>query len=173
MELLSLEQLLQTHDLHCFTDASTFGALPETSILWLLEKGKIRSMTEGEYVFTHGERGDSFHVILDGTISYYRYHEGRYGFIREYRTGEQIGFMTLIALHDRVGRAVAHEGTITLEIDSGVFHAFQEQAPVDFGILMMNLAREMARSLRTAGGLVVSKSGDEPVEQAGIGNADR
>ena len=158
MEILSTNQLLKTYTLSSFTRASVFGALPEESILWLLENGTIRSMEQGEHLFDKGQPGDSFHVILHGQVSYYKYHQEIYAYIREYCTGEQIGFMSLIALHDRVGRADCHEKTIALEINSSLFHAFQKRYPQSFGILMINLAREMARSLRSVDNLIVEKS---------------
>ena len=158
MKMLSTNQLLKTHSLSSFTSASVFGALPEESILWLLEHGLIRHLEQGEHLFDQGQRGDSFHVILQGQVSYYKYHRGKYAYIREYCTGEQIGFMSLIALHERVGRADCHGDTITLEIDSSLFHAFQKQYPEAFGILMINLSREMARSLRSVDDLIVEKS---------------
>ena len=68
---------------------------------------------------------------------------------------------TVIALHDRVGQAVAQENTITLEIDSQLFYGFHTSYPMEFGILMMNLAREMARTLRAVDNLVVERSADE------------
>jgi CRP-like cAMP-binding protein len=158
MQQLPCKALLETRDLSTFTSASVFGALPEASILWLLERGVIRAVEEGEYLFSPGEPGNSFHVILQGQVSYYKFHLGRYAFIRDYREGEQIGFMSLIALHDRVGRAECHAGTVALEIDSKLFHAFHDEHPVEFGILMLNLAREMARSLRAVDDLLVEKS---------------
>ena len=158
MRILSTEQLLNTHELFSFTNASVFGALAEESILWLLEQGEIRSMEHGEYLFVKGQPGNSFHVILQGQVSYYKYHNGKYAYIREYCIGEQIGFMSLIALHDRVGRAECHNNTIALEIDSSLFQAFHNQYPREFGILMINLAREMARSLRSVDNLLVEKS---------------
>lgn len=161
MKVLTAEQLLQGRDLASLTSASVFGALPEPAILWLLQRGNIRSLDEGECLFVHGEPGNSFHVILEGQASYYKYHNGRYGYIREYTVGQQIGFMSLIALHDRQGRAEAHAGTVTLEIDSTLFHAFHDQMPLEFGILMMNLAREMARTLRAVNDLVVEASQGE------------
>jgi len=159
MKRLSAEELLETRDLSSFTSASVLGALSEESILWLLERGKILAMDQGEYLFAPGESGNSFHAILQGGVSYYKYHLGKYAFIRDYGSGEQIGFMSLIALHDRVGRADCHADTIALEIDSNLFHAFHNERPAEFGILMLNLAREMARSLRTADNLLVEKSG--------------
>ncbi len=158
MTLISPEQLLKNHELSSFTNASVFGALPETSILWLLKNGRIHSLDKGEYLFEHGQSGNSFHVILDGQVGYYKFHDGHYAYIKEYQSGQQIGFMSLIALHERVGRAEAHQGTITLEIDSQLFHEFHKHAPLEFGILMINLAREMARTLRSVDNLLVEKS---------------
>ncbi len=158
MELMSTEQLLKNHELSSFTNASVFGALPETTILWLLQNGKIYFLNKGENLFTQGQRGDSINVILEGQISYYKFHEDRYAYIREYKTGEQIGFMSMIALHKRVGRAEAYQNTIILEIDSDLFHDLHNHAPLEFGILMINLAREMARTLRTVDNLIVDKS---------------
>jgi CRP-like cAMP-binding protein len=157
MKLISTEQLLKNQELSSFTNASVFGALPETSILWLLQNGKIHSLEKGEYIFTHGQPGNSFHVILDGQICYFKFHDGRYAYIRDYKTGEQIGFMSMIALHDRVGRAEARQDTVTVEIDSKLFHVFHNDRPLEFGILMMNLAREMARTLRSVDNLIVEK----------------
>lgn len=137
---------------------SVFGALPESSILWLLENGNLFTMSEGDYLFQPGEPGNSFHVILNGQASYYKYHEGEYAYIRDYRMGEQIGFMSMIALHDRVGRAEAHQGTTTLEIDNTLFHRFHDHKPQEFGILMINLAREMARTLRSVDNIIVEKT---------------
>lgn len=158
MELMSTEQLLKNHELPSFANASVFGALPEALILWLLQNSKIYLLAKGENLFTQGQRGDSFNVILDGQISYYKFHEDRYAYIRKYKTGEQIGFMSMIALHNRVGRAEAYQDTIILEIDSGLFHDFRNHAPLEFGILMMNLAREMARTLRSVDNFIVEKS---------------
>jgi len=158
MKLLSADQLLEQQELSSFTNASVFGALAEESILWLLQNGKIHSLEKGEYIFTHGQPGDSFHVVLNGRISYFKFHDDRYAYIKDYNTGEQIGFMSMIALHDRVGRAEAQQDTVTLEIDSNLFHVFHTNRPLEFGILMMNLAREMARSLRSADNLIVKKT---------------
>ena len=158
MKLISAETLLKTRELSSFTNASVFGALSETWILWLLQNGKIHSLDKGECIFRQGQPGSSFHVIIEGQIGYYKFHDGRYAYIREYKTGEQIGFMSMIALHDRVGRAEAHQATVTLEVDSKLFHTFHNNGPLDFGILMMNLAREMARTLRSVDNIIVEKS---------------
>lgn len=158
MRLLTAEQLLKKREVSSFTSAAVFGALSETWILWLLQNGEIHSLDVGECIFRQGQRGDSFHVILDGQFGYYKFHDGRYAYIRDYKAGEQIGFMSMIALHDRVGRAEAQLDSVTLEIDSELFYTFHKNGALDFGILMMNLAREMARTLRSVDNIIVEKS---------------
>ncbi len=157
MQTINAHQLLSHHDLSSFSSASVFGALQESSILWLLQNGRVHSLEKGESLFEQGQAGNSFHVILEGQVSYFKYHDGHYSYIKDYRPGEEIGFVSMIALHERIGRAEAHEDTVTLEIDSAVFHGFHQQLPREFGILMMNLARELARTVRSIGNLVVEK----------------
>lgn len=157
MQLISTDQLLDHRELSSLSNASVFGALQENSILWLLQNGRIYSLKKGECLFDQGQPGNSFHVILDGQVSYYKYHDGRYSYVKDYHAGEEIGFVSMIALHNRVGRAEAREDTQTLEIDTDVFHKFHHQSTLDFGILMMNLAREMARTIRSVGNLIVEK----------------
>ncbi|WP_428034328.1 Crp/Fnr family transcriptional regulator [Amphritea sp.] len=157
MNIITSQQLLENHPLSAFTDASVFGALPEPAILWLLKNGVIREFKPGEELFSPGLPGNSFHVILAGSVDYYKYHEGHYAYIRKHKAGEQIGFVSMIALHDRVGRASACEASTTLEISSAVYHDFHLSHPLEFGILMMNLAREMARTLRNTNNILVKK----------------
>ena len=157
MNIITSQQLLKRYPLSSFHNASVFGALPDTAILWLFEHGVIREFTAGEQLFSPGKPGDSFHVILAGSVDYCKYHDGRYAFIRQYKTGEQIGFVSMIALHDRVGRALACDPVISVEINSGVFHDFHLRHPLEFGILMMNLAREMARTLRSTNNILVDR----------------
>lgn len=158
MNIITSQQLLQRYSLSSFINASVFGALPESAIHWLLKNGVIREFKAGEELFSQGQPGNSFHVILEGSVDYYKYHEGRYAYIRKYKAGEQIGFVSMIALHNRVGRASACIASTTLEINSDVYHSFHLSHPLEFGILMMNLAREMARTLRNTNNILVSRS---------------
>ncbi|SEQ03839.1 Cyclic nucleotide-binding domain-containing protein [Amphritea atlantica] len=158
MNRINSQQLLARYQLSSFNNASVFGALPNPAIYWLLDHGVIREVKKGETLFVPGEPGNSFHVILAGSVDYYKYHDSRFAYIRKFNSGEQIGFVSMIALHDRVGRAEACEESITLEIDTDVYHDFHISHPLEFGILMMNLAREMARTLRSTNNIVVEQS---------------
>lgn len=155
MHTMSDTELLSRFPLEDFKQASTFGALSDATISWLLREGCIHSLGQGDHLFEPDDAGDSFFVILDGSIAYYKCHEGRFAFIKRYEKGEEIGFVSTVALHARVGRAVADEPTVALEIDCPLFYRLHQEAPTDFGLLVLNLAREMARTIRKVDNIIV------------------
>ena len=155
MKPIDVKEIISDNKLAEFTHHSVFGALPVEEIQWLLENGELSQLDSGETLFMHDDRGDSFYIILEGTLEYYKYHDGVYAYIRNYTQGQQIGFVSMIALHDRVGKAIASEQSLILNISSDLFHEFHLHAPLPFGILMMNLSREMARTFRDVNNLIV------------------
>lgn len=161
MQELSGETLLNELGMDFLKSASTFGALSEPAIRQLMLQGRVFRLSDGEPLFKPGEPGDSFFVILRGTVSYYRQHEGQLKHIRDYHVGEEIGFVSLISLSSRLGAAVAASDTLVLEIDSNHFYALHCAYPLDFGLLMMNLSRELARSLVKIGALLAEHKHDE------------
>ncbi|MCU7796332.1 MAG: cyclic nucleotide-binding domain-containing protein [Candidatus Thiodiazotropha sp. (ex Semelilucina semeliformis)] len=158
MQMITVEELFEQYSLDYFKQASTFGALSETTLRWLLKEGRIVRLETGEPLFEPNQQGNSFFVILEGTVAYYKHHDGQYAFIRDYSQGEQIGFVSVVALHDRVGRAVAKQDVLVLEIDSELFYRLHKEMPRDFGLMMLNLAREMARTIRTVDNVIVELS---------------
>ena len=155
MKSLSSTQLPEACSLEQLQQASTFGALSAQTIAWLLNEGRIIQLDRGESLFKPDQRGDSFFVILYGSISYYRYGNDQYAYIRGFRTGQQIGFANMIALHDRVGMAVATVDALVLEVDFRLFNRLRKEFAPEFGLLMMNLAREMARTIRAVDDVIV------------------
>ncbi|GAA0701067.1 hypothetical protein GCM10009104_32740 [Marinobacterium maritimum] len=147
MQELSGETLLQELGMDFLKSASTFGALSEPAIRQLMIQGRVFRLSDGDFLFKPGERGDSFFVILQGSVSYYRQNDGQPEHICDYHVGQEIGFVSLIALTSRLGTAVASSDALVLEVDSDHFYALHCAYPLDFGVLMMNLSRELARSL--------------------------
>ena len=155
MQSLSGTEFLKQQPLEQLKELSTFGALSSETIGWLLEEGRISQLDRGESLFEPGRRGDSFFVILDGSIAYYRPGKDQYAYIRDYKKGQQIGFSNTLALHDRVGMAIAITDARTLEIDYRLFNRLRLEFPSEFGLLMLNLARELARTIRAVDDVIV------------------
>lgn len=171
MERLSAVQLLDIFGVSHLQEVSTFGALRDETITDLIEHGELLALQPGEVLFNAGDRSDGFYVILQGHLAFYKYHNGQYAFIRDYHFGENIGFVGMIALHRRIGRAQAGEATIVLRVSVSQFNALYERDTREFALLLMNLARDMARGIRAIDNIIVEQSlaaegGDRPSDVA-------
>lgn len=156
MIIINGSDLLERFGMDYFQSASIFGALPPEVIEYLLEKGKVYSVDKWDIIYKPGDKGDRFFVILSGSVSFYQFHHDEFAYIRDHLFGEELGFVAMIALHDRVGKAVAAENSHILEVSCKLFSDLQRQYPSEFGILMLNLSREMARTIRDISNTIVN-----------------
>lgn len=147
---ISADQLRQRYSPDYFSNASTLGALSEEALGYLLEQGVLLDLDSGDPLFNLGDPGDSFYVILDGCIALYRPGPAGMTHIRDYGFGMELGSVAMIGLHDRVGDARATEPSVLLQVSCHLFSELQQKLPNDFGVLLLNLSREMSRRLRDA-----------------------
>jgi CRP-like cAMP-binding protein len=141
------QSLLAESGLDGFKNGSTFGALSDEAIRFLLTRGRILSLADGEALFHIGDVADSFFVVLQGQLDGFRESHSKEVPVLTISFGEQVGYVSMIGLFQRLADGRAHGPTIMLEITSDVFYQMHEELPFDFGILMLNLAREIARAL--------------------------
>ncbi len=148
MNLLNGEKLLTDWGLDRVRAGSTFGALSDDAIRFLLCRGRSLSLQDGEELFHKGDSADSFFIVLQGRID--AFGKGKDGVVRlhEVAAGEQIGYVSMIGLFERVGCPRANGPTLVLEVDTELFYQLHLELPFDFGVLMLNLSREMARKTR-------------------------
>ncbi|GGB81897.1 hypothetical protein GCM10011352_04590 [Marinobacterium zhoushanense] len=128
-------------------EASTFGALSSEAIKELMTKGTIYLLQPGDLLFRVGDSGNSFFVVLKGTIEYHHALEDGYEQLNELNYGDLIGFVNLITLTSRLGTATAATESYVLEVSDDLFYALHCERPVDFGLLLLNLARDMGRRI--------------------------
>lgn len=147
MKTVSVERLSQQFVPEYFRGLSTFGAMSDETVLRLLKQGKIIHLTPGEKLYCAGRKVGEFYVVLSGKISMFRNYETKPALTRRYGPGEEAGFAAMIGLHDRYATAVAEEVSFVLEVSADQFFELHLTAPQDFGVLMLNLAREMSRTI--------------------------
>ncbi|ANG63993.1 hypothetical protein A8C75_16960 [Marinobacterium aestuarii] len=150
-----------------FREMSTFGALPDSTVQRLLTEGKVRQLDKGEVLYRAGDRVYSFFVVISGKLAMYICAEDQYAFSRHHIRGEELGFVAMIGLHDRVGTAVAAEETLVAEISSDQFLELHISEPEAFGLLLLNLSREMARGIRQLNNIIVQMSMQQNTGKAG------
>jgi len=157
MQLISIDDFTEIMAPGDLAGGSVFGALSVEATLFLLENGKLYSVARGHSLFEYGDSGGRFFVVCKGSLDFFKQHMGESRHIRVVNFGEETGFVPMIALHQQSGSAVAREDCIVLEISSALFAEFQRKYAVDFGVLTLNLAREMARVIDKMGEALIEK----------------
>ena len=147
MDALRGHSVLEHFPLDYLRELAFFGALPDEVITHFMELGEVIALEDGHVLYDTGSKPEAFHIILSGKISLYRSYLGKSVMTRTYEPGEQVGFAAIIALHDHKGAAVAEGETWILRITSQQFFALHETAGEEFAVLLINLARGMARTI--------------------------
>lgn len=155
MQILEGNQVIGQFGLDYLKQCSTFGALSDDGIKYLFEHGKVLRLEKDELLFQVDNPGNCFYIIMKGSFRFFKHHHGRRTYIRDHVFGEELGFVAMIALHDRRGSAHAAEESIVLEVSSLLFNQLHKALPTDFGVLLLNLARGMARRIRELNNMLV------------------
>jgi len=154
MNTLTPLELYQRFSPEYIQGLSTFGAISVDVVQQLLAEGVIFELDTDEILYQVGSAVDEFYVILSGKIALYHHYDDEPALIHYYRPGQQIGFVGLIALHSRKGTTIADEKCCILSISSNQYYELHEKSPEAFGLLTLNLAREMARTIGEMGDLI-------------------
>ena len=148
MRTLDGRQLIEQLGIDYFKAGSSFGALSDQAIRFLIEQGVVLQLDKGDKLFSYGDPGDSFYIVLKGRIEYLKPRGNGFTHVRDYTFGQEFGCVAMIGLRDRAGDHIAPEESVVVQVTSELFHALQEALPKDFGLFLLNLSREMARRLR-------------------------
>ena len=147
MQLVDPAEVIETLGIPYLQELSTFGALSEKVIVDLVTHGKVERLEKGEYITHNHEKAEDFQIVLQGKIAYYKHLEGHDVLTRNFSRGEQMGFDEMIGLIIRDGTDVAMADSLVLSISSSQFYNLHVEYPGEFGILMLNLSRELAREI--------------------------
>lgn len=166
MQMVSADEVIGSLGLAYFRELSTFGALSDDIIVDMLQHGTIRKFDRGEYMARYGVVASEFQVVLQGRIAFYKHSDVCDVLTRYFSTGEQMGFDLMIGAISHNGIDVATEPSIILDVDSEQFYQLLVDFPADFGLLMINLTRELSREISMLEGVIGSTTGWMPGKQS-------
>ncbi len=147
MEILNSGETIESLGLPYLKELSTFGALSDRVIVDLMTNGVIRRYARGEYITRLNQVASEFQVVLQGRFAFYKHGEESDVLTRFFCAGEQMDFDLMIGLIPHNGIDVATEESLILGISSDQFYGLHVKSPKDFGLLMINLSRELAREI--------------------------
>lgn len=147
MQSLESAEVIEQLGMPYIRAQSSFDELSDDVIYRLLDGGTILKLNRGEYIARFDEAVSDFQIILKGRLAYYKHWHDRDVLIRHFDIGNQVGFDEMIGLINRDGTDVAIEETLLLSISSELFFELHVAYPGEFGVLMINLARELSREI--------------------------
>jgi len=147
MKIIGSDETIEKIGFPRLRELSTFGALSDEVISNLMTNGVIKRYARGEYISRLDQVASEFEVVLEGRFAFYKHGEDCDVLTRFFCAGEQMGFDLMIGLISHNGIDVAVEESLLLDISSEQFYKLHVNFPADFGLLMINLSRELAREI--------------------------
>ncbi len=126
---------------------SLFGGLSDRQVDLITPYLKVLSLTKDEVVFRQGQLPCNVYIVLSGSVCLEAERVDGSFRTMHYQAGDCFGETAVIGIQPQLGRALAREDSQVLVLSRT---CLLHMANIDqelFGILMMNIAREVSRRL--------------------------
>ncbi len=107
----------------------------------------IKQIKRGDHSARYAQEAAEFQILLQGRMAFYKHSSTQDVRTRYINAGEQMGFELMIGSLAHNGINVAIEDSKVLDINSDQFFQLLVRFPTEFGLLMVNLTRELAREI--------------------------
>lgn len=126
-----------------------FAGLDRGALDLLTREGDDYAFADGEFLFREGEPDDALYIITRGKVRILR----KFGTQEEeeltvLRRNELLGETCLLETLPHTATAQTMGPTSVLSISGATFHQLYTEMPKQYGILMLNIARDLSRRLR-------------------------
>jgi CRP/FNR family cyclic AMP-dependent transcriptional regulator len=115
----------------------------------LAEEGTVRDFALSTWIVREGDSGHSFFILVEGDVEVIKNadapHEVR---LDTLRCGSFFGEMCVIDPVPRAASIRALSQVRVIEIKASTLHHLSKKMPDQYAIVLLNLARDMARRLR-------------------------
>jgi CRP/FNR family transcriptional regulator, cyclic AMP receptor protein len=123
--------------------------LNRPALVLLSEEGIVRDFVLSDLIVKEGEAGNSFFILVEGDVEVIKRYGTPYAVILA--TLHARNFFGEMSVVDPVARAAsvrALSNVRTIEIKAGTLYHLFRQMPDQYSIVLLNIARDLARRLR-------------------------
>jgi CRP-like cAMP-binding protein len=130
--------------------APLLAGLEAPAIALLESEGIVRNFAQGDNVVSEGDPGHSFFILVEGDVEVVK-KDGHHGeaLLARLHRGTFFGEMCVVNPVPRAATVRALVPVTALEINASTLHHLHSKMPAQYAIVLLNLARDMARRLRT------------------------
>jgi CRP-like cAMP-binding protein len=139
-----------------------FAGVDEATFALLEQEARPRTVAVGECVVREGERGSSMYIIQEGRVEVVkRLGEPDEVVLAVLKTGDFFGEMSWVEPLVRAASVRAVEPTELRELKASALHHLYTASAEQFGIVVLNLARDLSRRLRRLDEAYAALSGQD------------
>jgi len=129
--------------------APLLAGLNEAALALLGQEGIVHDFEPGEFIVREGEAGHSFFIIVEGDVEVIKHHDGSSAvLLARLHRGTFFGEMCVVDPVPRVASVRTLAKVTAIEIRAATLHHLFQKMPTQYAIMLLNLARDMARRLR-------------------------
>jgi CRP-like cAMP-binding protein len=138
---------------------SLFDALAATPVLagldlaaltLLAREGAVHEFSPAEWIVREGEAGHSFFILVEGDVEVIKHRDTPHAVtLATLRSRTFFGEMCVVDPVPRAASIRAITKVRAIEIKAATLHHLFQQMPAQYAVVILNLARDLARRLRT------------------------
>lgn len=126
------------------------AGLDETALQFLGGLAGEENFPAGGVILREGEKGDRVYFVCTGRVRVVKQPAGEAGvLLAEFGPGDFFGEMSLVESVVRSASVIATEPARVFTLKGMDFYKLYRQRPEQYGIVMLNIARDLARRLRS------------------------
>jgi CRP/FNR family cyclic AMP-dependent transcriptional regulator len=115
----------------------------------LATEGSVHDFETGQWIVREGDQGHSFFILVEGDVEVVKSAETAHAVtLATLRKGTFFGEMCVVDPVPRMASILAISPVRVIEIKAGTLHRLFKQMPDQYSIVILNLARDLARRLR-------------------------
>jgi CRP-like cAMP-binding protein len=116
----------------------------------LAQEGLVHDFAPGAWIVREGDEGHSFFILVEGDVEAVKHSDSPHAVtLAAFHRGAFFGEMCVVDPVPRVASVRALTPVRAIEIKAATLHHLYQKMPDQYAIVLLNLARDMGRRLRT------------------------
>ena len=148
---------------------SLFGGISTEDVEFFSESLKEATLGKGEVLFSEGDPPGDSYLLLEGEVEVCI--RGKQ--VDTFREGSVMGVASPIGIQNQLVMTTAQTDVVMAVIPTKTIYLMAKERPELYGMIMMNVARDLARGLKVMteviDGYVRSEKGEEAQDSEGAG----
>jgi len=137
------------------SDIPLFGGMSDRQLSEILEWLERGVFAQGEYVFQKGDDPSHIYIVKKGKIDLLITDQGIILQKKSLAGGDCFGLASLMAMQRHASTAITREESEVIVLSKQALLRLQKVDSELFSLLMMNIARELARRLKLTDGILL------------------